>query len=87
MFHANNQLTSSLLLDACLVTLGVNTATVCIMPPMILVTLFTCFPGNICGAIYWFYVRSKNKQLNQDFIRALANITKMVNVLFNLGHR
>jgi len=72
MFHVDNQWTSSLLLDACLLATGVNIATMCMIPPMIIITLWTWFPGNVIGAIYWFNVRGKNKQLNQDFIRALA---------------
>src|ERR1700681_461706 len=54
-FHGNNQLTSSLLLDACLIATGVNIATVCLVPPMILITPWTWFPGNVVGAIYWFH--------------------------------
>jgi len=75
-FHVNNQFTSSLLLDACLLTTGVNIATVCLVPPMIVITPLTWFPGNVVGAVYWFYVRGKNKDMNQAFSHALTEQQK-----------
>lgn len=69
MFHVNNQFTSSLFFDACLLTTGVN---VFAWGPAIPLSFIAGFlPGSAVGAIYWFYVRSKNGQLNHAFDRAL----------------
>lgn len=70
MFHLNNQFTSSLFLDACLLTTGVN---VFAWGPAIPFSFIAAFlPGSAVGTTYWFYVRSKNGQLTQDFNRALT---------------
>lgn len=74
MFHANNQFTRSLFLDACLITTGVN---VFAWGPAVPFSFIAGFlPGSALGAIYWMYVRGKNSQLNQDFMRALAEHNK-----------
>ena len=47
-----------------------------IIPGIVSIVFPIIPPGSVVGAIHYFYVRGKNKQLNQDFTRALAEHNK-----------
>jgi hypothetical protein len=70
-FHAENQYTSSLLLDALLIAGLSNGLWMSFTGPMALFTVFSIgfFPGGLLGCLYWSKVSGQNKQMTADFMR------------------